>query len=517
MSGLIAALIVIGLFGLASAAVLYSYGSFARRARGRSSCAIAADRVETALDGMIAPLTEAHPGLTGMDLMPDNLSAFALRGLSARNAGRSLDLMYYYWKSDLTGALLALEVLRAADRGVRVRVLLDDISTRGDDRVYLAIDSHPNIELRLFNPARARTGAVRRALDLMLRAASATRRMHNKAWIADGRLAIVGGRNIGDAYFDAAEDANFSDMDLALVGPAVDEASRIFDAFWNSEAALPVRKLNFLRPNLPRLRRRLEALAQSESEGPYMSRIRSGHDTRHMLQDGSALSWTDRVRVLSDPPEKVAGNGEKDWLGRTILAAILGARSKVEIISPYFIPGPGGVEALGRLAGDGVDVAVSTNSLAATDVMAVHGAYARYRKPLIEAGIRLYELRPEIMSRDRRSLFGSSGASLHTKAFTVDGLAGFVGSFNFDPRSLSLNTEMGVLFEDEALTAEVSEVFARQISPQESYRVFLAADGGLAWEDGGAGGRIWRTEPLASIWRKLAAAIIGWLPIESQL
>src|SRR5690606_33951568 len=124
-------------------------------------------------------------------------------------------------------------VLRAADRGVRVRVLLDDISTRGDDRVYLAIDSHPNIELRLFNPARARTGAVRRALDLMLRAASATRRMHNKAWIADGRLAIVGGRNIGDAYFDAAEDANFSDMDLALVGPAVDEASRIFDAFWN--------------------------------------------------------------------------------------------------------------------------------------------------------------------------------------------------------------------------------------------------------------------------------------------
>src|SRR5690606_17022204 len=215
----------------------------------------------------------------------------------------------------------------------------------------------------------------------------------------------VGGRNIGDAYFDAAEEANFNDMDLAMVGPAVEETSRIFDRFWNCEATLPVRKLNFRRPNLPRLRARLENLERKESQGPYISRIRTGHDTQHMLQGGAALRWTDRVQVLSDPPEKVAGASIDGWLGHVIFTSILGARRRVEIISPYFIPGADGAEALGKLVEDGVEVAISTNSLAATDVMAVHGAYAKYRRALLARGVRLYELRPDIIRRDRRTLF----------------------------------------------------------------------------------------------------------------
>ncbi len=509
--------ILVILFVLASLAAVYSYGRFAQQARGAPASALPITESGTLLDRIVAPKLAEHPGQSGLSLISGNLQAFAVRALAARSAERSLDLQYYYWKDDLTGGLLARELTAAADRGVRVRVLLDDINTKGDDSTYLALDSHPNIEIRLFNPSRSRANALRRGIEMALRVFSVTRRMHNKAWIADGRMAIVGGRNIGDAYFDAAEISNFRDMDLLLLGPAVQQAETVFDEYWNSRVVIPIDSLAGSRKgDLQTKRTRLDALLSGGGAQPYLQRLHEEKNTESILGGKQTIHWSAGAKVISDPAEKALNGARQNWLLNTIFPVIGSATSELHIISPYFIPGDQGVAALQNLAAAGAEVSVLTNSLAATDVVAVHGAYAKYRKPLLAGGIHLYELRPEIRRPDM-SLFGSSGASLHTKAFTVDGRTGFIGSFNFDPRSISLNTEMGVLFEDAALTAEVNATFADEIAPDSSYKLALE-NGSLAWQDGaGANAKRLETDPEASIWRRAAATIIGLLPIESQL
>jgi len=511
--------VVIGLVLLALASLLsiYSYGRFAKRARGQVSNALPVEEAGTELDRMVAPILARHTGENGLMLLSGNLHAFAVRAHAARAAGRSLDLQYYYWRDDLTGGLLAKEVIAAAERGVRVRVLLDDINTRGEDAANLALDSHPNIEVRLFNPSRNRESSLRRGLEMLLRAFRTTRRMHNKAWIADGRMAVVGGRNIGDAYFDASETANFRDMDVLLLGPVVSQAAAIFDRFWNCAAAIPVASLaGARRRDLSELKTRLDARTAAGQAAPYLARLIEERDARAVLTGNRRFHWTNEAKVVSDPPGKAWGESEENWLHAVLFAALMSVETEMEITSPYFIPGERSVRELEGLVAKGVGVTVLTNSLAATDVAAVHGAYAAYRKSLLEAGVRLFELKPRA-ERGGISLFGSSGASLHTKAFTVDRRSGFVGSFNFDPRSASLNTEMGVLFEDEELAREIHGVFAEQIGPRASYRLSLES-GGLVWTDGsGEQARVWRHEPEASVWRRLTASVIGLLPIESQL
>jgi cardiolipin synthase C len=504
-------------FALASFVAVYSYGRFAKYAQGRPSHALPVERGRTVLDRMTRPILEQHPGRTGIILLSSNLHAFAARAQAARSAGRSLDLQYYYWRDDLSGGMLGKEVLAAADRGVRVRILLDDINTRGDDSTYLGFGAHPNIEVRLFNPCRSRASPLRRGVELLLRAMSATRRMHNKAWIADGRIAIVGGRNIGDAYFDVSGTSNFRDMDLLMLGPAVQQTETIFDSFWNSASAIPIEALSRnRRGDLARLNRKLEALTTGGPAAPYLRELIEKQDAAAMLGGGRRLHWTTDTTVVSDPPEKTLGSGEQRWLIEAIRPVLFGAASEVEIVSPYFIPGADGLRRITELLARGVRVSVLTNSLAATDVAAVHGAYASYRQVLLEAGVKLFELKPNIMER-KISLFGSSGASLHTKAFTVDRTFGFVGSFNFDPRSISLNTEMGVLFRDPHVADEIRKVVAEETAPERSYLLTLT-DGELVWQDRGqALARTWHHEPKASIWRRIAATLIGLLPIESQL
>lgn len=506
---------VTGVLVIASLLAVYAYGRFARRARGEPSHALAKTGT-AAFDTLVSQLTDSHPGQSGLALLSSNLHAFAVRAYTARHAQRSLDLQYYYWKDDLTGGLLSREVLGAADRGVRVRLILDDINARGYDPNYLALDSHPNIEVRLFNPSWARAFGLQRGIELILRAVRTTRRMHNKAWISDGRLAIVGGRNIGDAYFDASEESNFRDMDLLLVGPAVEQAESIFDRFWNSEAVLPIRHVTGMaKGDLPALRARLEKVATMGLAAPYIHRVAA--ESREWSTAGTGkLRWTSEAVVVSDPPEKAMGAGEDGWLMTALRPVLFSAKRELKIVSPYFIPGEGGTRQLSALAEQGVIVTVLTNSLAATDVAAVHGAYARYRKPLLAAGVRMFELKPEDERTDL-SLFGSKGASLHTKAFVADISAGFVGSFNFDPRSASLNTEMGVLFRQEELASEVEAVIASQISPHCAFQLALD-DGRISWTDTDSHeADELGHEPRASLRRRLIAWLIGYLPIESQL
>lgn len=238
-------------------------------------------------------------------LLSSNLHAFAIRALAARSAGRSLDLQYYYWKDDLTGGLLGKEIIAAAERGVRVRLLLDDINTRGNDSTYLAFDSHPNIEVRLFNPTISRAGALRRGIEMLLHAFSVTRRMHNKAWIADGRMAIVGRRNIGDAYFDASEIANFRDMDLLLLGPVVAQTEAIFDSFWNSAAVIPISSLaGSDKGDLPKLNARVEALTNTAAAQPYLNRLKEEINVQTMLSGKRHFHWTLRQRLCPIRPRR---------------------------------------------------------------------------------------------------------------------------------------------------------------------------------------------------------------------
>jgi putative cardiolipin synthase len=473
---------------------------------------------QTPLDRELEPLFARHPGQTGAILLVDGVDAFAARAMSARQAGRSLDLQYYIWHDDLTGHLLMHEAWQAAERGVRVRMLLDDINASGKDAALLALDAHENIEIRVYNPFRNREG-IARVLEMVQRMFSVTHRMHNKAWIADGRVAVVGGRNVGMEYFDASGETNFRDLDLLLFGPAVEQASTIFDAFWNSEAVVPIAQLS------RKPKRRLDAVLAGiadEAKSPlarrYLDRVDLSHSVRAYLAQELTPYWTDRIQVLSDPPVKWKSEPRVDGLVKDLADLLRGTRRKALVISPYFVPGDEGVAAFAALVRDrGAHVGVITNSLAANDVIAVHGGYRKYRETLLKTGVKLYEMRPQAANGDA-SLFGSSGASLHTKAIVVDDRRGFIGSFNLDPRSIALNTEMGVLFDDAPLAAALRDEYLRLSGPDHSYWVQLDDEGRLGWlERSGDAPRLLLKEPESSAWQRLLSRVVGWLPVESQL
>ena len=472
---------------------------------------------QTEIDRDLSPLLAANPGKTGAIFLPDGVDAFAARAISAQKAGRSLDLQYFIWHNDLAGRLLASEAYDAAERGVRVRILLDDLNSGGLDPHLLAMDSHPNIELRLYNPFRNRESAGR-AFELLRRLVSMTHRMHNKAWIADGRMAVVGGRNIGEQYFSAGSEANFRDLDLLLLGPAVQQASAIFDSYWNSSAAVPIATLGTRDPEALRtLLADISRDARGEGAQRYLARVADSQLMRDYYQRALHPHWTAGIQVVADPPVKRSGDNRAEWLVERLTTVISNARSEVLVISPYFVPGEDGTARLAALTARGAHVGVVTNSLAANDVYAVHSGYARYRGRLLGQGVDLYELRENAKVQSEPIFFGKR-ASLHTKAFVLDGARGFVGSFNVDPRSKNLNTEMGVLFDDPIMASQLRDEYLRLTDPTLSYWVYRNKQGQLRWLD--------RTqqphaalehEPDASRSRRALVRVSGWLPIESQL
>ena len=485
-------------------------------ATGEPSQALPVAGPPTPLDTELAPLLAAHPGQTGVVWLSDGLDAFAARSVVSRRAGRSLDVMYYIWKDDVPGHLMARELYQAAERGVRVRLLLDDLNAHGLDPQMMALDAHPNIELRLYNPIRNRDG-VWRIVEMLQRVFSINHRMHNKAWIADGQVAIIGGRNIGAEYFDARDDVNFQDLDLLLAGPATVQANTIFDRYWNSPAVVPIAALNRKRPDqLQRLLALTDSQSRLDQAQPYLERVARRLD-EPAVRGQTINLWSGQLRILSDPPLKHRQGDRRDWIIGPILQDLRSPRQQALLISPYFVPGRQGTEEMLAQARRGIDIGVVTNSLAANDVAAVHSGWQAYRPALVDAGVAVHELKRDTRHRHPGLAlpFGSSGASLHTKAYVVDGRRGFVGSFNLDPRSTNLNTEMGVFFDDPALGQRLVDEYRQLAAPAASYHVLRDTHGALVWRD--AAGTLHGHEPDTGWWLRAWVRLLGWLPIESQL
>jgi len=488
--------------------------------RGEPSSALAPGR-ESALDATVAGLALA-PGASAYRLVAGAEDAFALRMRSAALAARSLDVQYYMWHDDLTGRLLAGELLAAADRGVRVLVLVDDFYARGLDEALANVDAHPLLEIRVFNPFRSRASVLGNAWEFIATGGRGNHRMHNKLWIADSRLAIVGGRNIGDEYFGAHREFNFGDLGVLLAGEAAVDASMQFDEYWNSESAVPLSA--FARAAAPdaaleTARSAFAAHRAAAAGSDYAARILRLRDEGALGLGLDALRRGGAVRVLADDPRKAQG-GDGPLRMLEEMRALLGrARAEAIVVSPYFVPMRSGTDGLLGLRERGVSVAVLTNSLAANDVAAVHGGYSRWRKPLLRGGVMVHELKPLPGSGggDVDGRIGSSRASLHTKAVIVDRRLAFVGSFNMDPRSARINTEGGVVIDDPGFAAQVRAQYERAIDPARSWRVALEG-GQLRWHDVRDGRPVVSTgEPQANTGRKLMAWLFRVLPLDSQL
>ena len=483
---------------------------------------------ETALGQAFGKQLADHPGQSGFYLLDSGMDAFSMRAGLAQNAQRTLDLQYYIVSADTTTQLLLYRVLSAAQRGVRVRLLVDDLYALGKDFELATFSAHPSIEVRVFNPFLRRGGwGLSQLLEFLGDPARLNRRMHNKLWIADNAAAIVGGRNLGDEYFDAHGEVSFSDLDILAAGPIVRDISRGFDDYWNSEWAVPIEAFVAEPPGpkqLAEFERTLEARLESFRDTDYARVLR---ETRLGLQLSSGqLSLTvSEAGVLYDEPPKIVGTSVDESPGQIqlhIRSLIEDAHQEVILISPYFIPSEQGIGILAALARRGVRVRVFTNSLASTDyVPLAHAGYARLRARLLAAGLELYEMRPEPSDRVR-SRQPSTGAYLHTKAIIVDRRHVIVGSMNLDPRSRRYNTEVAVLLESPELGTRFASLFEKAVRPAHAFRVALAAPGrehtALIWvtEENGKEVR-YDGEPLTGFWRRLFSALLAAFPLQDLL
>lgn len=484
--------------------------------RTSSSVLRASDTENTALGRAIAPRVQAHPGKSGITALADAHDAFAARTLLARAAQKSLDVQYYIWRGDITGTLLLEELRAAADRGVRVRLLLDDNGTNGLDKTLAALDSHPNIEIRLFNPFIVRwPKSVGFVTDFM----RANRRMHNKSFTADNQATIVGGRNIGDEYFGAGEAVQFADLDVLAVGKVVGDVSGDFDRYWQSGSSHPVDLIlpKIKASDMQQIQASAQTLAQSAAAAEYTKAVQTSAFIPQLLKGDLAVEWAD-TRMVSDDPAKGLGQAASDGLLIHQLGEMLGRPTHtVDLISPYFVPTAAGVDVFTKMAKSGIKLRVLTNSLDATDVPAVHAGYAKRRKDLLSAGITLYELRRmSAMGKSDNSAgpFGSSGSSLHAKTFAVDDKRVFVGSFNFDPRSAHLNTELGFVIESPAMAHQIARIFDQGI-PENAYEVRLSDSGDLYWIERRDGKQIrYDSEPETGFFKRGFVRFLSVLPIE---
>jgi putative cardiolipin synthase len=525
----------------------------------RASKAQAPD-YETPL-GRIAKASTADPEQSGFRLMPTGQFALQARIELARRAQRTLDVQYYQIHDDRTGRYLLRTLRDAAERGVRVRLIIDDLYTSGEDPLLLGLDAHPNVEVRLFNPFPAG-----RQNFLMRFAANAhefdrvQRRMHNKLFIADGVMAVAGGRNIADEYFMASAGANFVDLDTFVIGAILPRLGQIFDQYWNSDRVLPIRAIvktdlsdealreefNRLTATEGQLITRVTALpgeaggtesvevigstgGTPEPEAPPPNDVLGYGPIVDELKAGRVgLVWAD-AQAYADNPDKAIGRvstygdapiDDVDSVRYNVIEMMRRARKNVVITSPYLIPGETGIEVFrNSIERWKVTYTLVTNSLAATDEPVVHTGYRRYRPEMLKLGMNLYELSPQKVSRSLRlGRFSTSIGRLHAKSAVVDKERVFIGSMNFDPRSDQHNTEMGLFIQSPQLAAQVLKL-VEVIRQQGAYKVSLSENGKeLVWSTTGPGGQeIVVEEPETDAWSRFMLEVLSVIAPEGLL
>jgi putative cardiolipin synthase len=465
-------------------------------------------------------LTSGKPSdESGFFLLSDGVDALAMRLQLIHRAERGIDLQYFIFEADTVGNVLLLRLLEAADRGVRVRLLLDDIGLADYDEGLMALHSHPNIEVRAFNPFHR--GVFGRPRSAMTDFSRIHRRMHNKAFVVDNQVVIFGGRNIAEEYFDAPTDAKFTDLDALAVGPVVNDISAMFDTYWNHVTALPVpafaKELPDETEELTRLRKDLAHRYQLVLGTKFADAVSAQRE--EFVQQFEAFTWAP-YQVVYDSPDK--GIDTKSDEAALIIGPLLeaqeSAQSELIVVSPYFVPSQASITRYAELSDRGVEVKIVTNSLAAQDQLVVHSGYAPTRKPLLQHGVKLYEIRPDRDQSANGTVSESDSlVSMHTKAFVVDRQKVFFGSFNFDPRSSYLNTEVGVIVESAALAAEFGQAVDGALATR-TFEVYLDDKDRLRWRSlEGGKWLVYTSDPKTSWYQRILVRSAGLLPIKSEL
>ena len=473
------------------------------------------DTTDTRLGKGVSKWVDAHDGLSGFYPLSNGMDSLGVRLRLAEVAEKSIDLQYFLMKNDTAGLVMMNALLKAADRGVRVRFLLDDIFTTAPDRGLLLINQHPNIEVRLFNPISRRGFS---SLNFVGDFKQANRRMHNKSFTVDNQISVVGGRNIADEYFDLKTESVFIDFDVVTMGPIAADISMSFDEYWNHSRAVPIDRIaaNKTNEDIETVR----ADIAEEFNGIYDTVYSQALESQ-LLQDLIAdrrRIFPAEARVISDSPDKLINeiSEEQMRLATDLREVLLSAEKEIIFISPYYVPGKGGVELVRHLVDKGIHVVILTNSLASNNHVPVHGGYARYRKDVIKAGAELYEARANAARELKGTDEGPDTMTLHTKAFIIDRRYLFVGSLNLDPRSIEINAEMGLLIDSAELIEYIAPDPGARLSKM-AYRVLLNEDGELEWHGLVNGEEVIETrEPGTSSWLRFKAWLLRLAP-ESQL
>lgn len=497
---------------------------------------------ETQIEKVVQAQAAEQDGKSGFYVLDSNLEAFLARADLVSSARRTLDVQSYIIRGDVTGRLLVERLFDAADRGVRVRVLVDDVSVMWKDSSIAWLDSYPNIDVRVFNPFIGLRTSWALVLYDFIHAGRLTRRMHNKMFAVDNSVAIVGGRNIGDEYFAARDDVAFMDLDVLVAGPAVRDLTTSFDEYWNSEWAYPVAEFRNKSEraqgrDLRKLRVKIQSHMAQDERTDFAEAMRKSDLLERLLSGKLPLDWA-KARVIYDRPTKIDGNpslGNPIKVSPRVWELAQGVQDELIVFSPYFVPGEDGVALFAALRKRGVRVRLLTNSLRSTDVTLAHTGYARYRQALLRAGVELYELKPSALNghKDWKLLQRRAmAASLHTKAFVFDRRKVLVGSMNLDNRAYYLNTELGLVIDSPEVSRKIVRLFEDSVQRKNSYELGLETftisgspkQGGVqacerpVWQTEEKGRPVRFThEPHASLWLQFWSNMLMMLPLEGQL
>ena len=454
-------------------------------------------------------------GLCGVFRLQLGIDALCMRIGLIEQAERSIDIQSYLIRDDLSGNLIALKLIEAADRGVRVRLLMDDALTEPIDGGLLSLNHHDNMEVRVFNPFPRRRS---RLISFIANFNILNRRMHNKSFTVDNQVTIVGGRNLADEYYQTSGTSEFLDEDLAVIGPVVDEMSDSFDEYWNTKETIPVIVFeeHVNHQSLDETVRAGRRYLHEHRDSPFLRDLDDKLITALLDQELSLIAAP--AELVLDRPDKVRGLVRRATGGASerLLKLVSSSQEEVIVVSPYFVPQQQGVDFFSALVKKGVRVVILTNSLASTNHSSVHAVYARYRKPLLRQGVELYELRPD---NENRSIpeDGTAQLTLHSKVAVVDREQLFVGSFNLDPRSLYINTELGIIVESPKMSASIATAGLESLDIA-AYKLRLNRRGRINWHYSIRGTEhVANKEPHTSLWRRLLTRLMGLLPIEGQM